>query len=92
MLEYARTYRAAPDAVRQKEWTAAVEKISKLRDELGLMNRAENKEDDYSAAVQPSTEGGVSGVVPIPEVSTGADALGDAGKIGRIRKKANAGG
>ena len=67
VLDYARRYRASPDAMRQREWNAALVKINKLRDELGLKGRDENREDTYESAV--SDMGGVDGIVPIPATS-----------------------
>ena len=68
ILDYARRYHAAPDAMRHSEWELAVTKINRLRDELGLMNRPENREDTYDAA-NAGTDApltGTDGVVPIP--------------------------
>ena len=68
ILDYARLYRASPDAARRAEWGSAVTKINRLRDELGLMNRAENHEDTYEATGGAGDSGmtGTDGVVPIP--------------------------
>ena len=68
VLEYAHRYRASPDAARRSDWDVAVTKINRLRDELGLMNRAENREDAYEATGGAGDSGmvGTDGVVPIP--------------------------
>ena len=68
ILEYARRYRASPDAMRRADWAVAVTKTNRLRDELGLMHRAENREDNYDSTSAASDSGlsGTDGVVPIP--------------------------
>ena len=68
ILDYARRYHAAPDAMRRSEWALAVPKINRLRDELGLMNRPENREDNYDSTANSSgaAPGGTDSVVPIP--------------------------
>ena len=68
LLEYARRYRASPDAMRRADWGIAATKTNRLRDELGLMNRPENREDNYDSTRATSDAGmsGTDGVVPIP--------------------------
>ena len=68
ILEYARRYRAAPDMMRRSDWTNAAQKINRLRDELGLMNRPENREDSYdgTGGAGSGAMSGTDGVVPIP--------------------------
>ncbi len=67
ILEYVRVYHATPDAARRADWKIAAQKTNRLRDELGLMNRPENREDNYDAtgAGDPML-GGTDNVVPIP--------------------------
>lgn len=72
VLAYEKDYHTGPDKMVQREWSAAIEKINQLRDNLGLMDRDENK-DGNSATPNPMLNDnpanfGVKNVVPIPEV------------------------
>jgi len=72
VLTYERNYHTGPDKMVRREWSAAIEKINRLRDNLGLMNRDENKDGD-SATPNPMLNDdpsniGVKNVVPIPEI------------------------
>src|SRR5262249_20629239 len=78
--EYAEKYQAPPDEMMKRAWRKAIEKINELRDELGLMNRAENR-DALTNYVPSTTETtptpGEPGdlfqnAVPIPDIH-GAD-------------------
>ena len=68
VLDYARRYHASPEAMRRSEWGLAAPKINRLRDELGLMNRPENREDNYdsTASASGAAPSGTDRIVPIP--------------------------
>lgn len=63
ILEYGRRYRANPEELMQREWKQAIQKINDLRDNLGLMNRAENRDGD-STFVPPNIAKSVMGAGP----------------------------
>lgn len=43
-ISYAERYHASPEEMMRRAWRAAIEKTNKLRDDLGLMNRAPNSD------------------------------------------------
>jgi hypothetical protein len=87
VMDYESRYHMSPDKVMREEWRAAMEKIDDLRDDLGLMNRKENKDNDITepginmetSRVQMSAgdQHGVEGVVPMPSVTAPAAGTGE---------------
>jgi hypothetical protein len=73
--EYAERHRVAPEEMMKRAWRRAIEKINELRDELGLMDRAENRDGD-SAYIPTSIDAAsprepmdlLKNTVPIPEI------------------------
>ena len=88
VMDYESRYHMSPDRVMRDEWRSAMERIDNLRDDLGLMNRPENRDNDVTepgvnmqtSRVQLSATDmkGVDGVVPIPSVAASALGSGEA--------------
>ncbi len=79
-VSYARKYGASPEEMMRHSWSKAIEKTNKLRDDLGLMHRADNSDrDDVSVPTVFGTSHELGGpdetgdlsdnVVPIPSIS-----------------------
>ncbi|MCS6777511.1 MAG: hypothetical protein RMJ43_14460 [Chloroherpetonaceae bacterium] len=74
ILEYAEKYRASPDTMLQRVWQKAIERINELRDELGLMNRNENRDSNSTYVPRPiesfssEPQDLISNTVPIPDI------------------------
>ena len=79
-LSYADKYTASPEDMMRRSWQKAIEKINKLRDDLGLMNRTDNSDrNDVSvptilgATVETQdkteeTDSAMDNVVPVPSI------------------------
>lgn len=79
-LSYAEKYAASPEEMMRRSWQKAIEKTNKLRDDLGLMNRADNNDRNdvsvptiFGTSIEPrdtmeEMDSTTSDVVPIPSI------------------------
>jgi hypothetical protein len=55
-VRYAGEYHRSPRDCAQDEWSRAVERINKLRDQLWMMNKANSKDNGTAVDVRPSSD------------------------------------
>lgn len=79
-LSYASKFAASPEEMMRRSWQKAIEKTNKLRDDLGLMNRADNNDRNdvsvptvFGTTTEPQNtteekDTTMDSVVPIPSI------------------------
>jgi hypothetical protein len=60
LLDYETQYHASPDEMMRRAWSRAIERINKLRDELGLMNQEANSDGDQTGIAPGISRGALN--------------------------------